>query len=303
MWRIHLKFSEQVIATIRSDNMLGIKSIYRGFLRPSVHSSLTPATRAAIFTRTYAQKKRSQIDISKVPIKHIGCLAEFYVPPQLKNCPTSSWHRLLLRRFYNFALNTANVARYRFATKNKVYFNDWKEKTVENYVKTNKAFAAACSTRKLARDRFIKDQLSGAAGTAVIESLIRRSLTFPADAEVKWKLLDILENPKVVTFTSIPDESGVPVFIQLVTKVKTKQEMTVSTGKGEPTKTERLITDYLVSTIDPNTNEVVLVGSLFESDHIRKVQPEVSNNHAAMEELQRTSADIYRDPPKSIGSA
>lgn len=247
-----------------------------------------------VSVRGYAQKN----DITMLPLKQIGVLGDFYVPPRILSAPIKKWPRLLVRRIGLFGLNTYSAYRFRNDTKLKLQFNDWKEKLVENYVKTNKVFAEGCLLRKPERQAFISSQLNGVAGELVVRLLVQRALTFPPNTTCSWKLLKVENNPKIVTMMPIPDSDDVTVFSQIVTKVKTRQEMTLTPLNGEPTKTERSVTDYLVGTLNPYNNELVFVGTLFESDYERGLQPEEKmSNLTEMEVFQKRCADIYRAPP------
>ena len=100
-----------------------------------------------------------------------------------------------------------------------------------------------------------------------------------------------------MSFTPIPDSNDISAVIQFVVKVQTRQEMVI-TGDAQ-SKTERLVTDYIVLTLNPYTDELVLVGTLFESDHVRGVKPELEmENVRALENFQKVCADIYRAPPE-----
>lgn len=280
--------------------MLGIRSIAGARVLPSKALLARAALKSAVATRSYAKNP----DITKMPLNVFGCLADYYVPPRFLGSPITSWPRLVLRRLTAFAYNTIGVVRYKKDTNLKLHFNDWKEHTIENYVKTNKVFAKACSARKDLRQKYIKEQLENVAGKHVIEALCSRALSIPSGTKLTWKLLKVVENPKVVSFNPLPNHDDITVFLQLVTKVKTKQEMTIETSEGQVQKTERLVTDYLVSTIDPFSEEQLLVGSIFESDHLRKVQPDF--NPEDLDEataFQNKAADLYREPPQALKKA
>ncbi|PVH17463.1 uncharacterized protein CXQ87_000349 [Candidozyma duobushaemuli] len=280
--------------------MLGVRSITGVRLQPAVSLLARTSLKSAVATRSYAKNP----DITKMPLNVFGCLADYYVPPRFLDCPITSWPRLVARRMTAFAFNTIGVVRYKKDTNLKLHFNDWKERTIENYVKTNKVFAKACSARKDLRHKYIHEQLADVAGKHVVDALCSRASSFPSGAKLTWKLVKVVENPKVVSFNPLPNHDDITVFIQLVTKVKTKQQMTVETSEGDVQTTERLVTDYLVSTIDPFSEEQLLVGSIFESDHIRKVQPEF--NPEDLEQataFQNRAADLYREPPKALKSA
>lgn len=251
--------------------------------------------------RSYAtaKKKKPLQDISQVPVKAVGVLADYYVPPKITSCPVTSWHKLLLRRCGAFGLNTFSVSKFKTDTKMKLKFNDWKETAVEQYVKTNKIFAAACSLPKSQRQSYIQTQLNGIAGLEVTAALASRVASFPQGLKMEWTLVSVESNPKLVSFNAIPDANDVTSMVQFVVQVKTKQALTI-TGKAatEPEKTEKVVTDYIVMTMNPITDEMAFVGTLFESDHLRPVKPELDMlNRKAMEAFVETCADIYRAPP------
>lgn len=252
--------------------------------------------------RTYStekkiRKKASGVDISMIPIGSLGVLADFYVPPKFLKCPVTLWPKLIIRRIGAFGLNTFGISKFKTDTKLKLRFNDWKESAVEKYVKTNKIFAAACSLPRPQRAAYLSTQLDGIAGKEVIKSLTARSLTFPAGSRLEWNLKSIVGNPKLVSFIPIPDRNDVSFLVQMVVKVLSVQEMIV-TAK-DSSHSERPVTDYIVITLSPYSDELVFVGTIFESDHVRGVKPELEMENAqALESYQRVCADIYRAPPK-----
>lgn len=300
-----------------SSPMFAFKSILTAPTRsPSHVIALTNTVASARFTaapafsrlsvRGYStekpkMKKQKIPDVSLVPLKAIGVLADFYIPPKLLNCPVSSWHKLILRRIGAFGLNTFSISKFKSDTKLKLRFNDWKELAVDKYVKTNKIFAAACSLPRAQRQSYLQSQLDSIAGIEVVKSLAARALTFPVRSKLEWNLKNIEGNPKLVSFTPIPDSNDVSTIVQFVVKVQTRQEMVISGDSQEPKKTERLVTDYIVLTLNPYTDEMAFVGTMFESDHIRGVKPELEmENVRALESYQKICADIYRAAPPAL---
>lgn len=268
-----------------------------------VHSSL--------FNRTYSteveqkKKKKSQMaDISQIPIKSIGVIADFYIPPRYMNSPVTSWHKLLFRRLGLFAINTYSIVKFRRETGLKLHFNIWKETAVEQLVKANKIFAASCAIPAAKREAYLRGQLDGITGSEVTKSLVRRANTFPKNSKLDWELLKIESNPKIVSFNSLPDANNITALVQFVLQVKTKQKFTMtSVTSDKPLETVRSIENYLAYTLDPFTNELVLVGSLFESDHIRGVQPEINfTNSQVMASFQVSCADIFRSQNDQVGA-
>lgn len=287
--RVHLKYGRRLPMSI------GIRDCV-----PRL--SHVMAVSAYSTTQPKKKKKKSNTpDISMVPVKAIGVLADFYCPPRLFSSPITSWHKLIIRKIGAFGINTFSVSKFKTDTKLKLKFNDWKELAVEKYVRTNKIFAAACSLPKNQRHSYLQTQLDGIAGVEVIDSLSARANTFPAGLKLEWNLKNVETNPKLVSFTPIPDSNDVTAMLQFVIQIRTRQEMVVSGGSTEPKRSERLVTDYIVLTMNPFTEEMAFVGTLFESDHIRGVKPELDmENRNALERFQKLCADIYRAAPAKL---
>lgn len=250
-----------------------------------------------------SKKKKSQPmgDITQVPIKNISVIADYYIPPPLLRNPVTSWHKLILRRLGSFAMNTYSVVKFRNETGLKLKFNDWKEAAMEKFVRTNKIFASSCNLPLSKRENYLKLQLDGNSGSTVIQHLINRSKTFPVSGKLSWELLSIESNPKIVNFTTLPDSSNITAYVQFTMKVKTKQKVTFedkSGSNGGVQNTERIVTDNLVFSLDPYSEDMALVGTLFDSNHTRGVQPEVSFRDAKiMQEFQQQASDIFRSKP------
>lgn len=283
--------------------MANITSMSRSLVLASLgRVSVQPlfwATQRSYSSAVAKKKKKVEMpDITMVPLKAVGVLADFYVPPKLTSAPFTSWHKLILRRIGAFGLNTFSVSKFKNDTKLKLRFNDWKEQAVDKYVKTNKIFAAACSLPRAQRQSYLQSQLDGIAGIEVMNSLTGRAGTFPAGSKLEWTLKKVESNPRLVSFTPIPDKNDVSAVLQIVIRVQTRQEMTITGGAAKPQNSERLVTDYIVVTLNPYTDEMAFVGTLFESDHVRGVKPELEmENRRALEAYQKTCADIYRAAP------
>ncbi|KAM9904193.1 hypothetical protein OXX79_002904 [Metschnikowia pulcherrima] len=292
--------------------MIGLIARTRPGMGPAVSLSRWASAQkiSAIGLRNYATEEQKPVKKSKdkgaamttMPIKAIGVVSDYYVPPKFASAPVKSWLKLLFKRIGLFGLNTYSVSRFKNDTKLKLQFNDWKESAVDKYVKTNKIFAAACSLPINQRQSYVQTQLDGIAGTEVIKSLTARVRTFPIGSKLKWNLLSVEKNPKLVVFVPIPDGNDVTSLVQFVVQVTTKQEMIVSgDASPEPSRTEKVVTDNIVATMNPYTNELVFVGTLFHSDHVRGLKPQMDmNDIKALEHHLRECADIYRAPPKQI---
>ncbi|ODV79270.1 uncharacterized protein CANTADRAFT_26247, partial [Suhomyces tanzawaensis NRRL Y-17324] len=260
-----------------------------------------PAFRYASTTPSKRKVPKSG-DISQVPLNFIGVMADFYIPPRFRDCPPSSWHKLIFRRLGAFVVNTYSIIKYRRETGLKLHFNEWKDNAIDLFVKTNKIFASGCSKRFAEREQYLKKQLGQVSCVEVTNSLVSRAKTFPTDSKLQWELLSLESNPKVVSFNVLPDANEITMYIQFVLKARTKQKVIIERG-GESQETVRTVQDYLVYTLNPYTGEMYLAGTLFESDHIRKVTPdEKFTNVKYMMAFTKASGDIYRENPKKIGS-
>lgn len=287
--------------------MLGVTAVRSSFARPTCVSSLHQLASTLRITRGYADKpvkKKSAptADISQIPIRNIGVIADFYVPPKYLNSPFTSWHKLLFRRLGLFAINTYSIVKYRRETGLKLHFDQWKDSAIDQFVRVNKVFAGACNSRTTERAKYLSTQLHDIAGAEVIKSLAARAATFPASGtKLDWQLTSIVGNPKIVSFNSLPDSNNLTALVQFVCKVTTKQKLTI-TSQGTLNSNERVVTDNLVYTLDPFSGEMVLVGSVFDSDHVRGVQPEINFTDAqTMTKFQVLCSDLFRSNPKLVG--
>lgn len=236
-------------------------------------------------------------DISQIPLNFIGVMADFYVPPKFRNCPVTTWHKIIFRRLGSFVVNTYNIVKYKRETKLDLKFNGWKDNAVDLYVKTNKIFASGCNKRLADREPYLRKQLSQVACVEVVNSLVSRAESFPTDAKLEWELVSIESNPKVISFNVLPDANELTTFIQFVIKCQTKQKLTI-VRDGEPNENIRTVDDYLVYSLNPYTDEMFLAGTLFEADHIRKVSPdEKFTNVKYMMAFTKNAGDIYRANP------
>ncbi|CAN3373333.1 hypothetical protein DIURU_001292 [Diutina rugosa] len=263
-------------------------------------------TRGFALTRVLNAKKKKEPsgDLSMVPIGSIGVMADFYVAPKVFKAPISKWGRLLARRVIQFAVNTYSIAKYKRETKLKLEFNQWKETAMEQFVRTNKVFAAACNKRASERKSYIERQLNDCTGTEVINQLAVRAATFPAGTKISWDLVSVDTNPKVISFNALPDQNNLTAFIQFIVQVTTTQKVTITAANADPKETVRQVKDNLVFTLDPFAEEQRLVGSLFESDYDRKVQPDGSLiTPKTMLAFTKKCADIYRPNPQEIAAS
>ncbi|EGW31708.1 uncharacterized protein SPAPADRAFT_51689 [Spathaspora passalidarum NRRL Y-27907] len=283
--------------------MVGLRPIHNALscgalIAPGMKLAPILARSFATTTPKFAQK---HVDMADIPIANIGAMADFYVPPRIWSQPMKYWPVLLGRRFLVFASNTYSIVKYKQETGNRLDFNRWKDEGIEKFVKMNKVFAAACNQKvgNLAREKYLVKNLQHECGSQTIARLLERVVTFPLDSTVKWDLVSIEKNPKIVSFNAIPDRNNVVVYVQFIMKLVTKQKMTITTDDKEHVS-EVTSTDYLVYTLNPHTKESVLVGKLFESNPVRKVSPDYAQqaNPVWLKRFTAETADIYRTDPR-----
>lgn len=247
------------------------------------------------------KKKQDQGNIALVPIGSIGVMADFYVPPKVTSAPITKWPRLIARRMVQFAVNTYLIAKYKRETKLKLHFNQWKEKAMEQFVRTNKVFAAACNKPVSERQLYITRQLEDCTGTETINLLVARSLSFPAGNKITWDLVSVDTNPKVISFNALPDQNNLTAYVQFIVQVTTTQKVTVTPTGGQPKETVRKVKDNLVYSMDPFAEEQRMVGLLFALDFERKVQPDGTNlSPKTMMAFTKKCSDIYRANPAEL---
>lgn len=269
--------------------MLARSQITKSFLNRQVLFSLTSVSKFSSTSSAYA--KKSDSDITRIPLKHLGVMAPYYIPPPIFSSPFSLWHKLVLRRWGQFFYNTYSIYKFKSDTGKAPKFEAWKDQAIAIFIKTNKAFAEK-------KTQLLIDET---VGVQTFNSLRERSETIPKHTKLEWELVKIEENPKVVSFNALPDPNGVTGMIQFVMKLRSTQRVTVKSVGSEPTSTERTSTDYLVYSLDPYSDEMCLVGSLFECDHLRPIQPDLESvsNYKQMVAFQKECADIFREKPKS----
>lgn len=249
------------------------------------------------FARNYA-KGQEDMDLIHLPLKSMGVLTDFYVPPKLTSCPISTWPKVFLRILGSYGLSTYFVGKFKQDTKLKLQLPEWKELAMERYVKTNKIFAAACSLSPAKRKAYLETQLDGIVTTEVKANLVSRANTFPIGSRLEWNLKEVEKTPLVKVFQIIPDRDEVVAFLQLVIKFDTKQEMIVHGESGEQQRTERLVTDHVVVTLNPFSKDLIFAGTLFAASPYRQLRPTLDGTDMpALFKFQKECADIYRAPP------
>ncbi|KAI5961010.1 uncharacterized protein KGF55_004277 [Candida pseudojiufengensis] len=250
------------------------------------------------------------MNIAQVPISYIGVMSDLYVPPSLIKYSPLKWPKLILRRIMVFAFNTYNVIKFKREIGQPLNFNKWKDQSIENYIKTNKIFAQSCTKstaltnsekKSLEISKFLNSKLDQCCGKHLIEILTKRSENFKIlNGKINWELVSIDSNPKITMFNVIPDQDGIGCYVQYIMNLKTTQKLTITNKSNNEIiqENETKVNDYLVYTMNPFNDKILLVGKLFESDSERGLKPELDVfNPSEMQKFVLKSADIYREDP------
>ena len=192
----------------------------------------------------------------------------------------------LVRRGYSFGFNTFKVALFRFQTGTTPKFLLWKNKSIELYIKVNKAFA----------NRNIKS-VSSETSIWVEEALVKRTSQLPRNLTLDWQIMKFNEVPKLVSIEPIMMPGKPLEHIQLVYKFNTKQELIKFDQNTQKTEKQvREIVDYMVFLCDATTDEVILIGSVFESKPNDKLPKSTDVDRKQVVKNMRLNGDIFRLP-------
>lgn len=224
--------------------------------------------------------------------RHMGVANQVYIPPSKKNMPNPitspiTFFNVMIRKMYTLGMNTIQVALFRYQSGYKPQFLLWKNKAIETYVQVNKAFA----NRQL---EDIKPHVS----IWVDEALTSRSKQIPAGITLDWELIKFNEVPKLVS-TQAMMIPGRPVeLIQLIYKFDTKQRVIKFNKKsGKADKLDRDVVDYVAFLCDASTNDILLIGSVFESAPDEKLPKDSETSNKIVIERMKTNGDLFRVPP------
>lgn len=224
--------------------------------------------------------------------RHLGVASEIYVPASYKNLPNAFSHPItffnaLIRRIYIFGLNTVQVGLFRYQSGLKPKFLLWKNKAIESYVNINTAF----SQRKL-------DDVKPLVSLWVEEALEARSRQLPRYIQLDWQLVKFNEVPKLVSVQAMMIPGRPLENIQLVYKFNTTQRLIKLNKKtNQADKLDRNVVDYVVFLCDATTNDLILLGSVFESKPDMKLPKNYEDNTQLAIERMKRSGDLFRLPP------
>ncbi|KAH3902216.1 related to Protein MBA1, mitochondrial [Saccharomycodes ludwigii] len=227
--------------------------------------------------------------------RHLGIAQEVYIPTQWSNMPSIFLHPIvyaksIVRRIYTLGMNTIQVALFRYQSGLKPNFVLWKNSAIETYINVNKAFAK-------------KDIMSIKPSVSiwVEETLKERAKQLPKNAVLDWELKKFNEVPKLITVQALMIPGRPLEYLQIVYKFNTKQRLIKFNKESGKTDTlDRDVIDYTGFLIDANTNDVILLGTVFESKPDAKLPQNNDNVNIAIKNM-KINGDIYR-LPQPIGT-
>lgn len=263
-----------------------------GLGRPASSLILPSQRRLLSASRVILQEKK---DSKKKPVdfnpRHLGVASDIYIPTSYKNFPNVFAHPItffnaLIRRVYTFGLNTVQVGLFRYQSGLKPRFLLWKNRAIEAYVNVNSAFAQ----RKL-------NEVKPLVSLWVEEALEARARQLPRNVKLEWQLVKFNQVPKLVSVQAMMIPGKPLENIQLVYKFDTSQRL-IKYNKvtNEAEKLDRNVVDYAVFLCDATTNEVILLGTVFESKPDAKLPKNYEDDNQVAIQRMKTSGDIFRLP-------
>lgn len=266
-------------------------SLITGPLSVSNPRAIRVLIQSRFLTASHILCKENQPASSDFNPRHLGVAADIYLAPpfrQLTKLLTSPklLINVLIRKIYSFGLNTIQVALFRNQSGIKPNFVLWKNNAIECYVHVNTAFAQ----KKL-------DKFRSNISIWVQEALEARESQISSNIKLEWKLLKFNEVPRLVSVQSMMIPGKPLEHIQLVYRFNTKQRLAKLDKKtGETEKIDRDVIDNIVFLCDATTNEMILLGSIFESKPTTKLPKNYEDNNQLAISRMRTCGDIYRSP-------
>ncbi|ODQ68174.1 MBA1-domain-containing protein [Nadsonia fulvescens var. elongata DSM 6958] len=277
-------------SVLRSRPVYTFSAQSRAIISPKTIASKNICVRFASGAPTSAPKAKE----NEIRIHHLGVGADIYIhPSKLPSFFTSP--RLRFRGFVRlaktFALNTLQVAMFRFRSGLKPRFVEWKNEALKTYVEVNEAF----TNKNLAPvDKKIC--------LWVNEALSSRIKSLPKNTDFRWKLLKVTSPPKLMNFQYMMLPNYPPTVAQVTYRLETKQRLVRSKhGEREPIVVDRDVTDYVSFMIDASTvpSEVMMLGTVFETP-LNGAMPIVSEKESDAIASMVEKGDVFRASPKDI---
>ncbi|KAL3235314.1 Inner membrane mitoribosome receptor MBA1, mitochondrial [Nakaseomyces bracarensis] len=242
--------------------------------------------------RCLEEQKNDTKKIQDFNPRHLGVASELYVPAAWSSLPSVLTSprvvfNAVVRRLYILGLNTVQVGIFRFQTGIKPQFLLWKNKAIETYVQINKGFASKSVAA-------LRPEVS----IWVEEALQARSKQVPDNVKLDWQLLKFNEVPKLISLQPMMIPGRPLEHIQLLYRFNTKQRLVkLDKRTNQVDKLDRDVVDYMVFLCDATTNDLLLMGSVFESEPGSKMPKNYDDNTEKAVKRMKECGDIYRVPP------
>ncbi|CCF59855.1 hypothetical protein KAFR_0I00740 [Kazachstania africana CBS 2517] len=269
------------------------------FTRRSTSSLWQVASRRPLFPALAVPQrgfttKRNEEEGQQFNPRLLGITSEVFIPTSYRNLPSFFSHPIvvcnsLIRRLYVLGFNTVKIALFRSQTGVKPSFLLWKNKAIETYIQVNKAFASKSI-------KSMRLQLS----VWVEESLASRISHLPKNMSLDWQIKKFNKVPKLVLVEPVMMPGKPLEHIQLIYKFDTTQELIKLDKVTKKTEKElRDIVDYMVFLCDVMTNEMILLGSVFESKPNAKLPSKQNElDKKGMLKRMKECSDLFRLPPQ-----
>lgn len=243
-----------------------------------------------------AQTEKQKSDAMKtLNPRHIGVGARLYIPPSGSRSPAlfgspRLYFHVLLRRILQFGQNTLQIAIFRFQSKLKPQFLVWKNEAIETYISVNTAFAK--------RDlKPVRSQVS----LWVEDAVDKRIKQLPEHIRLEWQLMKFNNVPKLVSVQPIMLPGQPLEHLQLTYRFNTKQRLIKLDKKTDKLeKIDRDVVDYMVYLCNAATNELILMGSVFESKPGDTLPANYEDNEQEALKNMKLNGDIYRVAPEGL---
>ena len=132
------------------------------------------------------------------------------------------------------------------------------------------------------------------------EALNARSKQIPDNVKLDWQLLKFNDVPKLISIQPMMIPGRPLEHIQLLYRFNTKQRLVkLNKTNNKVEKLDRDVVDYMVFLCDATTNDLILMGSVFESKPDAKLPKNYDDNTEKAVRRMKECGDIYRVPPSS----
>ncbi|KAK9457144.1 MBA1-like protein-domain-containing protein [Dipodascopsis uninucleata] len=257
----------------------------------------TPFQRSLLYqnVRGYADKASIQ-NTQSVTLQTIGVASFDYIPPTGENVPSITenpklrWVAVQRKVFWTIRM-LIRLGMSKFRYKLPLHFNEWKSRAEELYIDLNKGFAA-----------MNQSEINKCSTLFVQTSLKDRMSNMDKNWIYNWTLKEHISKTKLVDLSPLDLGDNSPVrYIQLIYRFHTLQKLEFKYKKNKFAKREpqiRNVLDYIVYAYDQKTDEMKIIGSVFESS-LSDSLPIQSTNRRTILNSMKEKGDIFRKRPSS----